>query len=83
MTDNDRYVAKWYEPREYPKEFIESKLYKRFIKTQKMLRKRKNEVSGYDPYDECDDAIKAMDHIHKKIQSDCYLVYLLKKENKR
>jgi hypothetical protein len=48
MSDNDRYVAKWYEPREYPKEFIESKLYKRFIKTQKMLRKRKNEVSGYD-----------------------------------
>lgn len=49
MSDNDRYVAKWYEPREYPKELTESKLYKRFIKTQNILKKRKNEVSGYDP----------------------------------
>lgn len=33
-------------------------------------------------YDEWDDAITAMDHIHKRIQSDCYLVYLMKKRNK-
>lgn len=33
-------------------------------------------------YDEWDDAIKAMDHIHERIQFDCYLVHLLKKKNK-
>lgn len=33
-------------------------------------------------YDEWDDAIKAMDHIHERIRFDRYLVYLLKKKNK-